>query len=219
MTCGSDIVDAFAERGYAVVADVLDAGACDELAASLEAQADAIDARRWLDVDAVARTAKALTSHPVLIGLLPTVPSALQCTCFDKAPGRNWTVGPHQDLSLPLPGEPSKHSRGVSRKDGAWFVQAESNVLAQLVAVRLQLDGVDDGALEVVAGSHKLGRLDEHGLRDLAAHRPRERVAVPRGGVLVMRPLLVHSSRKLTSGHRRRVLHFLFGPSVPDLAA
>jgi hypothetical protein len=34
-----------------------------------------------------------------------------------------------------------------------------------------------------------------------------------RGGVLVMRPLLLHSSSKTRVQSRRRVLHFLFGPS------
>jgi hypothetical protein len=35
---------------------------------------------------------------------------------------------------------------------------------------------------------------------------------VPRGGVLAMRPLLVHASKKAMPGVVRRVLHFLFGP-------
>jgi hypothetical protein len=34
-----------------------------------------------------------------------------------------------------------------------------------------------------------------------------------RGGVVVMRPLLLHLSSKARAQSRRRVLHFLFGPS------
>jgi hypothetical protein len=35
----------------------------------------------------------------------------------------------------------------------------------------------------------------------------------PRGGALVMRPLLLHASSKATSPTHRRVLHVLFGPT------
>jgi hypothetical protein len=43
---------------------------------------------------------------------------------------------------------------------------------------------------------------------------PRVRCIVPKGGVLVMRPLLVHASGKATGAGHRRVLHFLYGPAV-----
>ncbi|MDA2933344.1 hypothetical protein MYX82_03265 [Acidobacteria bacterium AH-259-D05] len=35
---------------------------------------------------------------------------------------------------------------------------------------------------------------------------------VPKGGVLVMRPLLLHASSKSITIEPRRVLHFLLGP-------
>src|SRR2546422_8348613 len=46
----------------------------------------------------------------------------------------------------------------------------------------------------------------EHGKVECIAHR---------GGVIVMRPLLLHSSSKARARSRRRVLHFRFGP--PEL--
>ena len=49
--------------------------------------------------------------------------------------------------------------RGWSQKEGALFVQAPVELLAQLVAVRVHLDacGADDGPLRVLPGSHRLG--------------------------------------------------------------
>jgi hypothetical protein len=40
-------------------------------------------------------------------------------------------------------------------------------------------------------------------------------VPVARGGVMVMRPLLLHASSKASVDLPRRVLHFVFGPSRP----
>jgi hypothetical protein len=67
----------------------------------------------------------------------------------------------------------------------------------------------------VVPGSHRDGRVRDAeaiALRDasgtVACH-------VPRGGAMLMRPLLLHASSKATGTSRRRVLHFLYGP--PDL--
>jgi ectoine hydroxylase-related dioxygenase (phytanoyl-CoA dioxygenase family) len=102
--------------------------------------------------------------------------------------------------------------KGWSRKEGCLLVQAPVSLLEQLVAVRLHLDpcGADDGALRVVPGSHRDGRTDSE---DREADGRAEIVCdLETGGALVMRPLLLHSSRKATGASRRRVLHFLFGP-------
>jgi ectoine hydroxylase-related dioxygenase (phytanoyl-CoA dioxygenase family) len=71
--------------------------------------------------------------------------------------------------------------------------------------------------LRVVPGSHRLGRIDA-----AAAHREREdrgedAVSVSKGGLMVMRPLLLHASSKTLADSPRRVLHFVYGPSaLPD---
>jgi hypothetical protein len=38
-------------------------------------------------------------------------------------------------------------------------------------------------------------------------------VSVPRGGAMLMRPLLLHASSKAAADIPRRVLHFVFGPA------
>lgn len=123
---------------------------------------------------------------------------------------------PHQDLSIPV------HERcdlagwsGWSRKEGVWFVQPPVTVLEQMVAVRLQLDdnAADTGPLEVVPGTHVMGRLSSEAIRAATASG-KVPCVVERGGVVVLRPLLIHSSAKGRSAGSRRVLHFLYGPPL-----
>jgi len=147
-----------------------------------------------------------------------TILPPLQCTLFSKSDGSTWSVTPHQDLSI------SVHERrdvpgwsGWSRKEGAWFVQPPVAVLEQMVAVRLQLDdnAADTGPLEVVPGTHVSGRLSNDAIRAAAASG-KVPCVVERGGVVVLRPLLIHSSAKGRSVGSRRVLHFLYGPPLPE---
>jgi len=81
--------------------------------------------------------------------------------------------------------------------------------------VRLHLDdcGVENGPLRVVPGSHCVGRLSDAEARALRDRDGEVECLVPKGGALILRPLLLHSSSKATAPSHRRVLHFLFGPA------
>jgi hypothetical protein len=52
---------------------------------------------------------------------------------------------------------------------------------------------------------------------DVARERPCVDCVVPRGGVLVMSPLVIHASSKVRGGAPRRVLHIEYARSL-DLA-
>ncbi len=147
---------------------------------------------------------------------LPRAHVAVQCTAFEKSAERNWLVAIHQDVAIPVAAHlDHPECRGWSNKQGTWFVQPPDDVLAQLVAVRVHVDecGPDDGALDVVAGSHLGGRLGDEAALAMRAERGVTSCPVPRGGAMLMRPLLLHASSKATGASRRRVLHFLFGPA------
>jgi hypothetical protein len=159
--------------------------------------------------------ARRIHGDPRLSGLWPPASRAVLCTYFEKSLARNWLVALHQDLSIPVAAriDASDYS-GWSEKDGRPFVQPPLEVLEQSVAVRVHLDASDEetGALKVVPRSHALGRLrpqDASAARGMHGERS---VAIPRGGLMLMRPLLLHASSKVTGNTRRRVLHFLFGP-------
>ena len=88
-------------------------------------------------------------------------------------------------------------------------MQPPISVLERMVAVRVHLDdcGADNGPVRVLPGSHRAGRLRA---AEIAGWR--QRIAevsciVPRGGLLVMRPLLLHASSPARRPGHRRVIH------------
>ena len=93
-------------------------------------------------------------------------------------------------------------------------MQPPVSVLERLVAVRVHIDDcpAESGALRVVPHSHMEGRIDQARAEALRQHHGETVVPIAQGGVLVMRPLILHASSKATSQNLRRVLHFVFGP-------
>ena len=68
----------------------------------------------------------------------------------------------HQDLSIPVAERVDcLECHEWSQKKGELFVQPPTSVLEEMVAVRLHLEDCDErnGALRVVPGSHRFGRL------------------------------------------------------------
>ena len=140
---------------------------------------------------------------------------------FDKiagATGASWKVPFHQDLSIAVREHPALPIPGYeiwSVKDGVVHTQPPVSVLTRLVTVRLHLDPCDDqnGALRVLPGSHRSGRLSAGAV--LACRRDTPEVLCPvlAGGAFVFRPLLLHASSAATqAGARRRVLHIEYAP-------
>jgi ectoine hydroxylase-related dioxygenase (phytanoyl-CoA dioxygenase family) len=96
-------------------------------------------------------------------------------------------------------------------KEGIAHVQPPAGVLGGVLAIRLHLDAseADNGPLRVIPGSHGHGRLSS----DQIAAYPKEGSGVcivPRGGALLMRPLLLHASSTCAIPKPRRVIHVEF---------
>jgi Phytanoyl-CoA dioxygenase (PhyH) len=208
------MIERFEEDGFAVLpallGDAESAGIADAMA-----RRPAAGARDLLDEPWCAKLAHRLQSDARLIDAIPRAHVPVQCTAFEKSPQHNWLVAIHQDLAIPVAARVDHAALGGwSDKGGTWFVQPPVGVLEQLVALRLHVDdcGLDDGPLKVVAGSHRGGRLGDAEAIALRDARGAVACPVPRGGAMLMRPLLLHASSKATGSGRRRVLHFLFGP-------
>ncbi|MFM2242085.1 MAG: hypothetical protein RLZ97_940 [Verrucomicrobiota bacterium] len=129
---------------------------------------------------------------------------------FDKSPTTNWLVPWHQDVTLAVESPVDAPGFGPwSRKDGVSHVQAPGEWLARMITVRLHFDDCDgsNGALRVIPGSHRYGRLDADRMSALKAATHEVLCEAAAGDVLLMRPLLLHASSKSTSDRRRRILH------------
>jgi hypothetical protein len=176
--------------------------------------------RRLLDVPWCAELGERIRLHPVLQPLLPRHAVPVQCTLFAKSGTRNWLVALHQDLSIPVAERiEAPGCAEWSEKGGDVFVQPPVSVLEQLVAVRLHVDDCDqgNGALRVVPGSHRLGRLSAAEGASARTELGEQTVRASAGDALVMKPLLLHASSKAANPLPRRVLHFVFGrQDLPD---
>lgn len=209
------------DDGYEVVDDALTEDRVSELRhLAASAAGNGAGTRRMLDLEWCRRVAGELLAVGAVRRYTTPDAQPVLCTFFIKDAINNWLVALHQDLSIPVATRvDSPRCSGWAEKEGELFVQPPTEVLDQIVAVRLHLDDCDEtnGALRVVPGSHRYGRLstdDAKRVRDRAAEIS---VPVPAGGAMLMRPLLLHASSKSLGERPRHVLHFVFGPRVlPD---
>ena len=166
--------------------------------------------RGLLTVPAVAALAR---SEPLLDLVRPHVvrePFPVRAIYFDKSPEANWLVPWHQDLTLALRSRVEVSGFGPwSVKDGIPHVQPPVELLEQMLTVRLHLDDADEtnGALRVLPGTHRLGRLSPTQIQAQRARQADVICTVVPGDALLMRPLLLHASGRSTSARHRRVLH------------
>ena len=101
-----------------------------------------------------------------------------------------------------------------SVKDGAEHVQPPTSVLEQMVAERVHLDRVRIGQRPpsgILPGTHRSGKLNSDQIDDLRRRVAEVVNAWSRGGgLLVMRPLLLHASSRAKKPGHRRVIHMEF---------
>jgi hypothetical protein len=139
---------------------------------------------------------------------------------FDKVNGANWKVPWHQDVTIALKARVDAEGLGPwSTKAGVIHVQPPASVLDSIVSVRLHLDvcGEWNGALRVIPGTHRRGRIREEEIPTVRAGEREVVCAVPVGGALLMRPLLLHASSASDSPAHRRVIHLDFASvRLPD---
>jgi ectoine hydroxylase-related dioxygenase (phytanoyl-CoA dioxygenase family) len=208
------------DRGFAIVPDVFDNLEIDRISRELEGKSlrrSRAGARHLLSVPAVA----ALASNPRLLAIAADVlrcePVLFGATLFDKSTDANWMVAWHQDRALPLVERRDAAGWGPwSEKAGVIYAHAPATALSKVVALRLHLDDStpDNGPLRVLPGTHTLGVLSDAQIQEAARRSEHFTCKVERGGVIVMRPLLVHASSKITAPASRRVLHFEYAAAI-----
>lgn len=207
------------ESGFAIVDPGFEPRLVDTLVQALEPVDRAQSAGRAGARNILRRVpeVRQILGHPVLSKIVKATLGpkafAVKGILFDRHPGANRTAPWHQDLTVAVRAQAEAAGYGPwSIKGGVPHVQPPVRVLEQMLAVRIHLDecGLANGALHVLAGSHRHGPIT--GKSILAARERYREVVCPvsRGGFLVMRPLLLHSSLAVESPTRRRVLHLEF---------
>ena len=129
---------------------------------------------------------------------------------FDKNPTTNWKVPWHQDLSIAVKNRldlPDYHPWSV--KAGISHVQPPRAILEQMLTVRIHLDRTDEsnGALKVIPGSHRQGKLSNLEIDRWKQVSTGISCNYEAGGILLMRPLLLHASSIAIVPSHRRVIH------------
>jgi ectoine hydroxylase-related dioxygenase (phytanoyl-CoA dioxygenase family) len=212
------------KQGFAILPDVLTRSDLDRLDESLKrdplprSRAGMRHALKHPAVLAVARDPRLLAIAQEVFGRSPF---PFRATVFDKSPVSNWLVVWHQDTALPLRERREVQEWGPwSVKDGVIYAHAPASALARVVALRLHLDDStsENGPLRVLPGTHTMGVLSDDAIHDLSTRTTAVDCLVPAGGILIMRPLIVHASSKSRSVTRRRVLHLEYAasPSIAD---
>ncbi|MBE8714975.1 phytanoyl-CoA dioxygenase family protein [Sphingobacterium hungaricum] len=137
---------------------------------------------------------------------------------FDKPATSNWYVAYHQDLTISVDRKLELKNYGPwTTKQNQFAVQPPISILENNFTIRIHLDQTDEnnGALRVIEGSHLKG-----------VYRPEEIdwsveketiCAVNKCGIILMKPLLLHSSARTTNQKKRRVIHIEFSNTeLPD---
>ncbi len=130
---------------------------------------------------------------------------------FDKPQTSNWYVSYHQDLTISV--DKRMNIDGFefwTTKQNQFAVQPPLDILQNVVTVRIHLDETNEhnGALKVIPKSHLKGiyrpeTIDWTIEREVSCN-------VPAGGIMLMKPLLLHSSGRTTNNKQRRVIHIEF---------
>ena len=130
---------------------------------------------------------------------------------FDKPAASNWYVSYHQDLTISVDKKLELDNFGPwTKKQNQFAVQPPTNILENITTIRIHLDNTDEnnGALKVIPKSH---------LKKI--YRPETinwnieteiTCCVQQGGIMLMKPLILHSSNRTTNNQKRRVIHLEF---------
>jgi len=210
----TDKLSSLAELGYEICHSVLSLDEVERYGCLLESYVaeEGSPGRRDLlkripEIDELARDPRllALVDDAIGAGGFP-----VRGIFFDKIESANWPVLWHQDLAIAVRERIDTPGFGPwSVKDGIPHVQPPDSVLSGMITLRIHLDDADEtnGALMVVPASHRLGRIPEKEIFSHVEHDNIETCCVRAGDVMLMRPLLLHSSKRALHPKHRRVIH------------
>ena len=130
---------------------------------------------------------------------------------FDKPEASNWYVSYHQDLTISVDKKILLNGYGPwTIKLNQFAVQPPLDILKNIFTIRIHLDDTDDnnGALRVIPKSHQknIYRADKIDW----STETENTCNVKAGGIMIMKPLILHSSGRTINNKKRRVIHIEF---------
>jgi ectoine hydroxylase-related dioxygenase (phytanoyl-CoA dioxygenase family) len=168
--------------------------------------------RNLLSIPSVRGLAASQRVGTIMESILGPECFAVRGIFFNKTRSSNWKVVWHQDLTIAVRQRADVKGFGPwTRKAGILHVQPPPHVMSGLLAIRLHLDesAIENGPLRVLPGSHRNGRLSAGQIGNWSKERAIT-CTVPKGGALVMRPLLLHASSSCAIPNSRRVIRLEF---------
>ena len=205
------------EDGFAIVSECLSEQVAESLCSQFFSTKQ--PRRNLLGIPSVRELTASEAVRQLVVAVLGKDCFAVRGILFNKTPESNWKVVWHQDRTIAVRERKEvPHFGPWSIKAGVQHVQPPASVMAGMLAVRLHLDEShkDNGPLRVIPGSHKVGCLSPS---EIAACKERQSVicTAPKGGAILMRPLLLHASACCSRPHQRRVIHLEFAADdLPD---
>lgn len=217
----------FEKEGFVITATLFSLEEVQQLTALLEQQKQCNEGPRRGGLRDVLDNLPALRSTSNHIAIRAIVDQVLgedafvvRATLFDKTEASNWKVPWHQDVTIAVTQRRDATGYGPwSNKVGVTHVQPPSEVLERMVTVRIHLDACParNGALRVMPGTHRLGKLNQNHVDEHVDEARAICCEANVGEALVMTPLLLHASSAAEHPRHRRVLHFDY--AIGELAA
>ena len=206
--------------GFAILPPLLPDAVLDDVSLSIEHQSTLSPSvgkrglfavRHLLErIPVVRELAQSEVVRNLMCSLLGSNARVVRGLLFDKTPQANWKVPWHQDLTIAVCERREVDGFGPwSVKEDVVHVQPPAKVLCGLLTLRLHLDACDEtnGPLRVLPGSHRAGKLSSTEIEAQRANGESSMCIAPRGGIVLMKPLLLHASSPCASPRHRRVVH------------
>jgi ectoine hydroxylase-related dioxygenase (phytanoyl-CoA dioxygenase family) len=208
------------DAGFAIYPSAMSAAECGALLVAISASRNPparAGTRHLMSNAAVAAAACDSRLMSIAAQFVGHAAVPFSATLFVKTEQANWLIAWHQDTALPMAAPFESTGWGPwSKKSGIHFSHAPAWALSRIIALRLHLDDSTErnGPLRVLPGSQKGGVLTDPEVLAMAASAQPVECLVGRGGVLAMRPLLIHASSKSVNEQPRRVLHILYADAL-----
>lgn len=204
----------FETEGFKIIRGVFRVTELDALRAEADRVTELVGSTCARHLKAKSNVFQQLAISERLLRILPKGLSPVRSILFDKTPNKNWPVAWHQDLTVAVKEKVEVEGYGPwSMKDGIVHVQPPVELLKEMVTVRIHLDDTpqSNGALRVIPQSPEKGKIPS---TEVLSHVGHSQVICEceAGDILMMAPLLLHSSRRSEAPSRRRVIHFEYAP-------